>query len=398
MKVAVLFDRFGPYHIARLEAAANYLSIIPIEISGETSEYQWDKVESKKLRNRITLFTTKESTHIPPRELNAAIKNQLSLLKPDFVAINGWADRAALCALYWCLENKTPAILMSESAAHDEKRNFWKELLKKKIVGQFSSAVVGGERHADYLVQLGMKSNKIFLGYDVVDNDYFLAGATEVKKQEDFWRKKKNLPENYFLVVSRFIEKKNLPFIIKAFNGYQKKAGNTTWHLYILGNGILEKELLQLTNDLGLNNIVHFEGFKQYNELPIYFGLAKALLHGSTTEQWGLVVNEAMASGLPVIISERCGCVPELVHNGINGFSFDPYNQEQLISILYSFADNTDSEIEKMGQESLRIVSSFNADAFGKGMLKAAEKAKEEEKVKGFSISMKLILRSLINR
>jgi glycosyltransferase involved in cell wall biosynthesis len=287
---------------------------------------------------------------------------------------------------------------MSESAAHDEKRNFWKELLKKKIVAQFSSALVGGKRHADYLVQLGMKSDRIFLGYDVVDNDYFLAGVTEVKKQKDFWRKKKNLPENYFLVVSRFIEKKNLPFIIKAFNQYQKKAGSKTWHLYILGNGILEKELLQLTNDLGLNHIIHFEGFKQYNELPIYFGLAKALLHGSTTEQWGLVVNEAMASGLPVIISERCGCVPELVHNGINGFSFNPYNQEQLISILHSFADSTDSEIEKMGQESLKVVSSFNTDAFGTGMVRAAEKAKKEEKVKGLSISMKLILRSLINR
>jgi len=103
MKVAVLFDRFGPYHIARLEAAANYMDVIPIEISGETSEYQWDKVESKKLPNRITLFRTKESPLISPKELDAAISKQLSLLKPDCVAINGWSDPAALCALYWCL-------------------------------------------------------------------------------------------------------------------------------------------------------------------------------------------------------------------------------------------------------------------------------------------------------
>ena len=398
MKVAVLFDRFGPYHIARLEAAANYMDVIPIEISGETSEYQWDKVESKKLPNRITLFTTKESPLISPKELDAAISKQLSLLKPDCVAINGWSDRAALCALYWCLENKIPAILMSESAAQDERRSFWKELLKKKIVEQFSSGLVGGERHADYLVQLGMKREKIFLGYDVVDNDYFFTGVTEVKKQEDFWRKKKELPENYFLVVSRFIEKKNLPFIIKAFNEYQKKAGSASWHLYILGNGILEKQLLQLTNDLGLNDIVHFEGFKQYDELPVYFGLAKALLHGSTTEQWGLVVNEAMASGLPVIISENCGCVPELVHNGVNGFSFNPYNHEQVSSILYSFANINDNEIEEMGQQSLRIVSSFNADAFGKGMLKAVETAKRKKNIQGLSLTMKLILRTLIHR
>lgn len=397
MKVAVLFDRFGPYHIARLQAAAKYLNIFAIEVSAKTSEYQWDKVESKDLISRITLFHDKETPHILSSELKKVIWSYLSLLSPDVVAINGWADRAALCALSWCLKNKVPSIVMSESAAGDEKRSYWKEVVKSKIVKQFSSGLVGGERHVEYLVRLGMDRSKIFIGYDVVDNDYFFKGAIKAREQRVFWRKEKKLPENYFLIVSRFIEKKNLGFVIDAYKKYYANAGEHAWELFILGDGPLKEYLLKLTNELSLNCVVHFEGFKQYDELPIYFGLANALVHASTTEQWGLVVNEAMASELPVIISERCGCVPELVHNGQNGFSFDPFNQQQLISILQSFSEGIHS-VEEMGKESLRIVSAFNADAFGKGLQAAAETAKNKVPVKKLSLTARLILGTLITR
>ena len=67
---------------------------------------------------------------------------------------------------------------------------------------------------------------------------------------------------------------------------------------------------------LGLDNDVIFPGFIQYDELPAYYGLAKAFIHASTVEQWGLVVNEALAAGLPVLVSERCGCAPDLVREG----------------------------------------------------------------------------------
>jgi 1,2-diacylglycerol 3-alpha-glucosyltransferase len=59
-------------------------------------------------------------------------------------------------------------------------------------------------------------------------------------------------------------------------------------------------------------------------------GLASAFIQASTTEQWGLVVNEAMASGLPVLVSERCGCAPDLVKNGVNGYTFDPYDIKEI--------------------------------------------------------------------
>ena len=139
------------------------------------------------------------------------------------------------------------------------------------------------------------------------------------------------------------MEKKNLPKLIEAYAEYRIRSesgsqkpevidSKALWELVLLGDGPLKTDLRRLISDLRLNEHVHLPGFKQYEELPVYYGLAKAFVHASTTEQWGLVVNEAIASGLPVIVSNRCGCAPELV-NG-NGFTFDPGNRHELVARL----------------------------------------------------------------
>src|SRR5262249_59830905 len=109
---------------------------------------------------------------------------------------------------------------------------------------------------------------------------------------------------------------------------YRAAAGTAAWKLVLLGEGEQRAKLEGLRDALGLRNDVSMPGFKQYDELPAYYGLASAFVHTSTTEQWGLVVNEAMAAGLPVLVSERCGCGPDLVREGVNGFTFDPRQPE----------------------------------------------------------------------
>ena len=87
-----------------------------------------------------------------------------------------------------------------------------------------------------------------------------------------------------------------------------------------------------------LAGAVILPGFRQYDELPAFYGLARAFVHASTTEQWGLVVNEAMAAGLPVLVSDRCGCAQDLVRNGVNGFTFDPCDVEELAGLMHRVA------------------------------------------------------------
>jgi len=277
-------------------------------------------------------------------------------------------------------------VVMSESSRRDEPRTWWKEAIKQRIVGLYSAALVGGERHMEYLVELGMPRERVFTGYDVVDNDYFGRRTSEIRNSKFEIRKKYGVPENYFLASARFIEKKNLPCLIMAYAEYRRRleAGDrrsdigpqaAPWDLVLLGDGPLKSDLCRLISDLRLQKHVHLPGFIQYEELPGYYALANAFVHASTTEQWGLVVNEAIASGLPVIVSNRCGCALELV-NG-NGFTFDPTNQHELAARLLEVASLSDQERKHLGDASYRVAANFAPERFGEGLERAASVAME---------------------
>ena len=142
------------------------------------------------------------------------------------------------------------------------------------------------------------------------------------------------------------------------------------WDLVLLGDGPMRDTLNTQLSTLNLHAHVHLPGFKPYDELPVYYGLAKAFVHASTTEQWGLVVNEAVASELPVIVSNRCGCVPELVQD--NGFTFDPANESELTERLLQMASLSADERRRLGEASYRIAANFAPDRFGEGLEQAA--------------------------
>ncbi len=316
--VAVVFHHIGPYHHARLNAAAERLSVTGIEWSAKGYD-AWGAAATPARYHKVSLFP-EATDHYPDKaELRDALWSALEQTNPDVVAVNGWNNFGSLIAANCCLRRRIPMVVMSESSRQDEPRTRWKEAIKRRIVGLYSAALVGGQRHVEYLVELEMPRERIFTGYDVVDNNYFRQKAEEARSQRSEVTQKYALPENYFLASARFVEKKNLPKLIQAYAEYRRgseirsqksevRNNNAPWDLVVLGDGPLKTDLCRLISDLRLNENVHLPGFKQYDELPVYYASANAFVHASTTEQWGLVVNEAIASGLPVIVSDRCGC------------------------------------------------------------------------------------------
>jgi len=373
--VAVVFHHIGPYHHARLNASAERLSVTGVEWSARGHD-PWGEAESSARYSKLSLFP-EATNHLPEKgELRRAFWNALEQASPDIVAVNGWNNFGSLIATDCCIRRGIPMVVMSESARQDEARTGWKEMVKRRIVGLYSAALVGGQRHVDYLVELGMPRDRIFTGYDVVDNRYFRQKAEEVRNQTSEVRQKYALPENYFLASARFVEKKNLPKLIEAYAKYRRASegtGNALWDLVLLGDGPLLETLNSQLSALNLQQHVHLPGFKQYEELPVYYGLAKAFVHASTIEQWGLVVNEAIASGLPVIVSNRCGCAPELV-NG-SGFTFDPGNRHELVARLLQMASLSDKERKYLGDNSCRIAGNFAPERFGEGLKRAVQVA-----------------------
>src|SRR6266478_5042905 len=383
--VAVVFHHIGPYHHTRLNAAADRLSMMGIEWSAKGYD-AWGETDSPARYHKISVFSDAADRYPRSRERREAFRWALEQAKPEVVAVNGWNNFGSLIAANCCLRRGIPMVVMSESSRQDEPRTWWKEAIKRRIVGLYSAALVGGQRHVEYLVELGMPRERVFTGYDVVDNHYFRQKADEVRSQRSEVRQKHALPENYFLASASFIEKKNLTKRIRAYGEYRRGSemrsqksevsnNKAPWDLVVLGDGPLKTDLCRLISDLRLNEHVHLPGFEPYDELPVYYALANAFVHASTTEQWGLVVNEAIASGLPVIVSERCGCVPELVQG--NGFTFDPMDERELAALMLKMTSLSNDERRRLGDASYTIAANFSPERFGEGLERAARMALE---------------------
>ena len=378
-RTALLFHRVGPYHFARARAAGKMVNTKLIEVFKSDDVYGWDPVPGADGFERVTLF---ENNLQAKPQLIHGVQAALDECKPDVVAIPGWADAVAFSAIQWCGTNRVPVIVMSETTAWDESRIVWKERIKRYILKMCAAGFVGGRPHAEYLVRLGMSRENIFQGYDAVDNEYFNRKTNEARKRAPEIRKKYGLPENYLLASARFVDKKNLLNLIRAYALYrqlveknEKQPGKAEiWHLVLLGDGPLKSDLNDLINSLGLQEFVLLPGFKQYDELPAFYALARAFIHCSTVEQWGLVVNEAMASGLPVLVSSRCGCAQNLVQEGVNGFTFDPYNVEQMADVMARIS-GPQFPISDFGAASTRIIADWSPDRFAKGLSQAVEAA-----------------------
>lgn len=402
MRVAVIFRRLGPYHHARLRAAGSRLAVTAIESCGMDNTYAWEMVEGAESFSRVTLTAREECGLRWRRTVRRHLWEELGKLKPQVVAVPGWACCEAVSALEWCARSTTPAVLMSESSEQDEPRRQWREWMKRRIVRLCSAALVGGQRHADYLAALGMSREWIFPGYDAVDNGYFEEQSRAAAGQRANGNRRK-----YFLASARFVEKKNLSRLIEGYAEYKKREDgrgeggerkekgegrkkkeqpekgtqengegrSELWDLVLLGDGPMRRELEAQVARLALREHIHMPGFKQYAELPRYYGQASAFIHASTTEQWGLVVNEAMASGLPVLVSNRCGCAPELVKDGVNGYVFDSLDTGQLAVLIQRIAGLDDGPRELMGARSREIIADWGPERFASGLERAAQAA-----------------------
>jgi glycosyltransferase involved in cell wall biosynthesis len=294
----------------------------------------------------------------------------------------------------WCVESGTPIVLLSESAEGDFSRNFVTEKVKSRIVNLASAALVGGARHRDYLVKLGMAPSRIFLGYDVVDNDHFSEGASRARQYGESERRRLGLPPEYFVTCCRFGAKKNLDTVIAAYARYRELA-KRPWALVMVGDGELRPSITALVGSLGLQDSVILAGAKGYSDLPAYYALAGCFVHASSTEQWGLVVNEAMAAGLPVLVSETCNCTPELVQEDINGYTFRPTDTEGLAHLMLRVS--ADSSLrQRLGEASTTLVSNWGPRKFAAGLAAAVRVCRQKSPRRRSATLDRLLVRSLV--
>jgi glycosyltransferase involved in cell wall biosynthesis len=381
MIFAVCFTNFGPYHLARLRALATSLrergdGLIAYEVAGNERTYPWERRRQDEPFDWITLFPDRDLEAQGAADCALAITRALDRDRPDAVGIVGYARPESMAAARWCRRNGRTAILMSESQAIDRPRAWWKEMIKTRRVRLFDAAVVGGPRHRDYLVDLGMPDDRIALGYNAVDNAFY-------RERADSWRARTDGREGlptapFFLAVCRFVPEKNLLRLIEAFARYREEArAEGRWDLVLCGDGPGAALIEGAIARSGHAGAIHRPGFLQAEALTRWYAHAGAFVLPSLSEPWGLVANEAASAGLPLLVSERAGCAPTLVPEpeGTTGARFDPTDVEEMTEKLVRMAAMPDEARRAMGRRAAELVDRWGPGRFAEGTLEALELA-----------------------
>ncbi len=282
------------------------------------------------------------------------------LLAPGFQAIALWSKFKNI-----------PGILHFDSWSDNKDRVSWQQVLKGNIYKFFyQHAFVAGKFSKDYLISMGYPKDKITLGCDVVDNNYFMEKSLYFKRFIKY-RNSEGLPENYFLVVARYSAEKDHFTLLKAYKKYIDSGFD--WKLVIIGEGPLREDIKRLIGTLKLDDHVIQKGWISYDRIPIYYSFARCLILPSQSEPWGLVANEAAACGLPLILSNKCGCVPELCVPGVNGFVFEAGDPVDLADCMRKISDGS-VDLLVFGKKSTELVSPFTLESWASKVLEIKDR------------------------
>lgn len=281
-------QQIGPYHHDRFQALAKSGLIVKvIETRPNDKTYSWHT----EFSNRE--YTTSKFTGNP-----FAIYRQL---RKKTVYICGWFDWEMILILIYGVLFRCNRVIISDSKWNDAVRTWHKEIIKSFVLKFYHAALVAGRESNSYLKKLGFKKN-IFTPWDVV-------APVELVVQQTI---------NQWVFPARLVPKKNHKQFLQLYAKFYFRS-STKPNLLVCGDGILEAELKSLVNDLGINNCVSFLGFVQSQELLPIMSESKLVVLPSVSDQWGLVVNEALDLGVPVLVSSGCGA-KELLDDTRNGW------------------------------------------------------------------------------
>ena len=335
-RIGLLFAQFSAYHIDRCQAVAlrfaGRAEVLAVEVATSSTTYAWEASGEVAGAHKLTLFPGENYDQIG--WLRRFWRQFKALRSCDTVMIGIGYNERDVIALSWLLALLGKRVLLlSESKFDDKPRTILTECLKAAVLAPYSSAIVGGHRHIAYFRFLGFRRRSVLPGYDTVSLARVRAvgGGAVAPAGADY-------ASRNFIFVGRFVDKKNLLELIAGYALYAKGAGQQARRLVMIGAGAEEPAMRAVAEAHGVSGLVDFLGFLDARAVAQQLSGGLALVLVSSEEQWGLVVNEALAFGLPAIISPATGSGDLLVRNLLNGYVIEQGSPHGLAQAMANLA------------------------------------------------------------
>jgi len=301
--------------------------------------------------------------------INRGMVHALKAGVPKVMVCGGYSYLASWQSLLWSRGHQVPFFLWSESNEQDlRRRTFMVEFLKKEFLTRCSAFLVPGQSARAYLRAQGVQDENIFTAPNAVDNDLFAAWAERARSRTEELRQELGLPERYFLFVGRLVPEKGVFDLLDAYAKLENRLREQVG-LVFAGDGACRRALEEQATKISPGTI-RFAGFVQRDDLAKFYALAEALVLPTHSDTWGLVVNEAMACGLPAIVSSVAGCAADLVKPNWNGLLVSPQDSSSLTAAMTSLATQPDLRHD-MGLNSKQHISRYTPEIWARSVTAA---------------------------
>lgn len=336
VRVLLLHNFLSPLRVPLFEALAERFDL-DVWILGDIRAVRDWLADARNAKVRLRMlphFAIPLGSRYNVILLNYTIARELARLKPDVIVCCGWDTPAAFFASWYAGRTKTPFILWSGSTAAEatQLRAVTRPIVKW-LVQRAAAWVAYGSRAKDYLVSLGATADKTFLAYNTVALNAIasISANTDVASM----RAQTTIRTKHVaLYCGNLLDLKGVGDLIEAF-AQMSNAHDVT--LLLVGSGKHEAKYRGRVRALGIEERVVFAGFVARDDVPRYYAMSDVLILPSRSEVWGLVINEALACGVPVIATDACGATPDLIQHTVNGFVVPSRNVDALAKAIEQF-------------------------------------------------------------
>ena len=368
-RVVIITEIIAPYRIPVFNALAQHDGIdlrVIFLAENDRTQRQWLVYKDEIRFPYQVLRSWRQRFGRHSLLLNWGAETALQQASPDFIVCGGYNCLASWQALSWARRNRVPFGLWAESTTRDYRSGHALiEFLKARFLRSCDAFVVPGKSSAEYLRTYGVPEEMIFTAPNAVDTQFFAQRAKAIRRDAATHRENLRLPARFFLFAGRLVREKGIFDLLRAYGALAPEVRKEIGLVFV-GDGAARSALLQRATAISPGSI-HLAGFAQREHLAAYYALANVFVFPTHTDPWGLVVNEAMACGLPVICSAAAGCVADLVESGWNGRVVSAGDIGQLASAMDELA--RDAELRSlMGRHSRERIEQYSPEAWAAGM------------------------------
>ncbi len=355
--------------------AARNIDFYAIELFGKGSPYSFDNYENQE-QWWTCLFPDKSYDEISISEIRETFKSKMDEINADIVIGGSIVFFAGALGIRWAKNNHKKFIMFDDAKPSQVKRTLIVRTIKNLIIRQVDGLWLPSDDYDEAYVNLVHKNTLLFHGYNCIDNQLFR------------FKEKKEMNFTTIVCVARLVPIKNIDYLLLAWKIIEKNRPD--YKLAIIGDGPEFVALNELTLKLGLKTVV-FLGAVNNSDIPTYFNNSVAFVLPSLSESWGLVVNEAMAAGLPILISNKINASYALLQEGVNGYGFEPSDIENIAQKITQFIELDLNDKIKMSDSSLEIIDRMNYENMGDELLNAAFNLSHEKTKKLPALALLLI-------